>query len=136
MYRRSTKTPARTDWRRVIRSRSFAVTMIIGIAILSVSLAKEIIRKVQIRQQISELEREIGTLEQHNQELNNLLAYFNSSTFQEKEAKVKLNLTAPGETVVVLPDTGLAAEAESTAVAISNSEPTSNVQKWINYFFN
>ncbi len=137
MYRRSTKTNTTTpQWRRLLRSRSLAILLVLGISILTVSLTKEVVRKVQIQRQIQDLENEIATLEQHNQELNTLLAYFNSSSFQEKEAKVKLNLTAPGETVVVLPENESATDDEVTSVAVAASAPVSNLQKWFIYFFN
>lgn len=139
MYRRSTKqrSSSKSDWRRLVRSRAFSVTIILGIAILGISLTKEIIRKVQIQRQIQDLEQEINTLEQHNDELNDLITYFNSSSFQEKEAKVKFNLTAPGETVVVLPGSDQSTAAQTnTTVAVTPTTAVSNVQKWINYFFN
>lgn len=139
MYRRSTKqrSSSKSDWRRLVRSRAFSVTIILGIAIMGISLTKEIIRKVQIQRQIQDLEQEINTLEQHNDELNDLIAYFNSSSFQEKEAKIKFNLTAPGETVVVLPESDQSTVAQTnTTVAVTPTTRVSNVQKWINYFFN
>lgn len=139
MYRRSTKqrSSSKADWRRLIRSRAFSVTIILGITIMGISLTKEVIRKVQIQRQIKDLEQEISSLEQHNNELNDLLAYFNSSAFQEKEAKVKFNLTAPGETVVVLPESETtSSDQAATTVAVANATAQSNLQKWINYFFN
>ncbi|EKD76406.1 MAG: hypothetical protein ACD_43C00124G0003, partial [uncultured bacterium] len=95
------------------------------------------IRKIEIQREISSLESEIADLEQHNTELNDMMQYFNSSTFQEKEAKAKLNLMEPGETVVVLPN-----QATKDTVSLAAAGQTAanaalpNYQKWFNYFFN
>jgi len=109
----------------------------LGVVVIAISLTKEVIRKIEIRREISSLESEITELEQHNTELNAMMAYFNSSTFQEKEARSKLNLVEPGETVVVLPNQAVddtVSMAEANAVSINQALP--NYQKWFVYFFN
>lgn len=135
MYRHTNKKRSRGGIRKIFTGRGFTVVMVLGIAVMLLSLGKEVVRKFQIQSQIKELEQEISTLEQQNSEFNELLAYFNSSAFQEKEARVKLNLTAPGETVVVLPEEENVTEEDEETVAVAEAAPTSNVQKWINYFF-
>lgn len=138
MYQRSIKTkirPAATkQW---FNSRRLMVIFFLGVVVIAISLTKEVIRKIEIQREISSLESEIIELEQHNTELNNMMSYFNSSTFQEKEAKAKLNLSAPGETVVVLPNQ--AAEATVSLAQAGQSEidqALPNYQKWFKYFFN
>lgn len=122
----------------VLRSKAFTIFAAIGIIVIGISLTKQIIRKVEISRQIATLESEINSLEQQNAELNTAIEYFNSSSFQEKEARKKLGLKEEGETVVVLPNTTSESdEAISTTVAESATETsTSNLTKWKNYFFN
>ena len=118
-----------------IQSRAFTIVALFAIILVTVSLSKSLIRKVEIREQITELETEISTLEQHNAELNDLMQYFNSSDFQDKEARKKLGLKEEGETVVIIPQ-----DDDRALVAISDEQEQvddrTNPQKWKAYFFN
>lgn len=120
-------------------TRAFTVMVGLGIVVLGVALTKEIIRKIQIHRQIEALETEIASLETHNSELNQLIQYFNSSSFQEKEARTKLGLSAVGETMVVLPEAESTAAGQTTNFIDGRStdiDQRSNIQKWQDYFFN
>ncbi|MBI4407836.1 MAG: septum formation initiator family protein [Candidatus Kerfeldbacteria bacterium] len=138
MSRSSVKAKApQPQWRTALSTRAFTVMVGLGIVVLGIALTKELIRKVQIHRQIEDLETEIASLEAHNGELNQMVAYFNSSSFQEKEARTKLGLSAPGETMVVLPDdttVSLAADG-STLDTRSTVDQRTNTQKWQDYFF-
>ncbi|EKD78346.1 MAG: hypothetical protein ACD_41C00365G0015 [uncultured bacterium] len=132
------RSTAQQQWRTAVSTRAFTVMVGLGIVVLGVALTKEIIRKIQIHQQIEALESEIAGLEAHNSELNQMIQYFNSSSFQEKEARTKLGLSAVGETMVVLPDQ-TADTTNSTATADTRStdaDERSTIQKWQDYFFN
>ncbi|MEK7764654.1 MAG: hypothetical protein AAB368_00315 [bacterium] len=59
---------------------------------------------------------------------------FETSGFLEREARLKLNLQKPGETVVVV-ERSAAAAASSTARAVPVRERYSNVERWWLYFF-
>ena len=83
------RSTAQQQWRTAVSTRAFTVMVGLGIVVLGVALTKEIIRKIQIHQQIEALESEIAGLEAHNSELNQMIQYFNSSSFQEKEARIK-----------------------------------------------
>lgn len=121
----------------VVRSKAFTIFATIGIIVIGISLTKQIIRKVEISRQISSLESEINGLEQQNAELNTAIEYFNSSSFQEKEARKKLGLKEEGETVVMLPNTDALRDVdEVTSIETEQAVETSNSIKWKNYFFN
>jgi cell division protein FtsB len=82
--------------------------------------------------EISDLKQQVTSLEGRNNQLSDLIGYFQSSEYREKEARSKLNLQRPGEHVVVIP------QAESrveSAVAETTEEEPSNIVKWWNYFF-
>lgn len=124
--------------RRILRSRAFTIFAAIGIIVIGISLTKQIIRKVEISRQIADLESEIQELEQQNSELNMALEYFNSSAFQEKEARQKLGLKTEGETVVMLPnDYDGITDSGTIDVIDEPAQPAlSNPAKWQQYFFN
>lgn len=139
MSRSSAKQPAiQQQWRVAMSTRAFTVMVGLGIVVLGVALTKEIIRKIQIHRQIEALEEEIVSLEAHNSELNQMIQYFNSSSFQEKEARTKLGLSAVGETMVVLPETNGTAVDQTGKLTDSrstDSDERSTIQKWQDYFF-
>lgn len=123
----------------VLRSKLFLIFCLTLVVLLSVSVVKEMLRKNEINQEIKVLETEIVSLEDNNQELTNLIDYLNSSSWQEKEVKTRLNLKEAGEEVVFIPQENknmaynniLSTEQESTKLARLN-----NTEKWWNYFFN
>lgn len=144
MYQRSAKAgrvkpESGKRWRALFTTRGFTVLLGLGIIVIGVSLTKEIIRKVEIHRQITQLEQQISDLEAHNGQLNDMMAYFNSSNFQEKQAKTKLGLAEPGETMVVLPqaDTTTANQAAADTVAVATSQALNQpiYLKWQHYFF-
>ena len=110
-------------------------SIIFGVFILvfiSVSLAKEIVRRYEVSKEIKELEQEIVTLESRNAELDELIAFFNTEEFLEKEARTRLNLQKPGEQVMIIPDVQMAEEQEEKA---SLELSLSNPAHWWNHFF-
>lgn len=123
-------------WRQVLYSRAFTIFAILGITVLAVAMIKEIIRQVEINQQITALEQQIGALQQQNSELDTLLEYFNSSAFQEKQMKERLNMQAPGERVVMIPNEAMPDSGTVQVVPVQPEAPVSNVIKWRKYFFN
>jgi len=109
----------------------------------SIALSREVIRKMEINREIAELETEIALLETDNGELSNLIEYFNSTSWQEKEARSKLNLRKEGEGVIAILDNGnLAIVNEDGEVVETNNEQQvsqlgqANPSKWFEYFFN
>jgi cell division protein FtsB len=126
------------QWRTAVSTRGFTVMVGLGIVVLGVALTKELIRKIQIHRQIEQLESEITSLESEHADLTDMIAYFNSSSFQEKEARTKLGLTATGETMAVLPDTtdsSTIATAGDSRTETASADGRSNPQKWQDYFF-
>ena len=84
--------------------------------------------------EINALEQGILTLEEKNRDISDLIAYFQTESFQEKEVRRKLNLQKPGEHVVVLPD----GQASGAVDSVSGGEQLAeqkNWKKWWEYFF-
>lgn len=110
-------------------------SIVLGIFILvfiSVSLAKEIVRRYEVSREISALKSEIQRLESRNTELNQLISFFSTEEFLEQEARTRLNLQKIGEKVMIIPDVRKLGEEEIK----SNLELSlSNPARWWNYFF-
>ncbi|MBI2416063.1 MAG: septum formation initiator family protein [Candidatus Kerfeldbacteria bacterium] len=135
---RSRPAPKFKSLQVVLRSRVFTVIGLTAVVVVGIAAAKEAIRQIEVRRQIAGLEHDIVALERDNANLEDLIAYFNSSSFQEKQARQKLGLKKAGETVVVIPQADTAAStglvSDSTTVATGTSSE-SNIIKWQQYFF-
>jgi cell division protein FtsB len=100
----------------------------------SLSLSQELNRRWQYRQEVQRLESEVQKLERNVIELSHLNKYFNTDAYQERLAREKLNYSAPGEKVVLVPqEEGSKVVAESQE---TTSEPQySNLERWWRVLF-
>jgi cell division protein FtsL len=120
-------------------SRIFIIMGVCAIALIGFSLAKETYRNYQIQKEIQTLEKEISRLENDNENLANLIKYFETEAYQEREARQKLGLQKEGEKVVIITEE----EIESQETIQESNEPEeeiaeeeiSNLRKWWNFIF-
>ena len=120
------------------RARSSKLTLAIGILLVLfafVSFGRELFNRIQVNQEISRLEQQVRELESRKTRLTNLIEYFEIPLFQEQEAREKLGLAKPGESVVVVPTTNTSLDA-SPRVGDDAAAPKTNPKKWWQYFFN
>lgn len=99
-------------------------------------LAVEVNKRYLIEKEIASLSGQIREIEKSTANLENVIDYFGSASFQERELRQKLNLQRPGEHAVVLPAEN--ATNSAPAVQISLSEKVSaepNWKQWWDYFF-
>ncbi len=125
-------------WKRFLGSRMLLVFEIAVIVLFSVALAKEIIRRWEVRTEITKLEDEIEQLETQNAELSGLISYFQSDYYKEREARLKLGLQKEGESALSLPviqNSDSETEDGSGTPIAARSGDTTIPQKWWNYFF-
>jgi len=97
---------------------------------IMVITARILSSKRQVDQEIAKLESQINKMQTDNEQLSDLVKYFNTPEYQEKQAREKLNLKKDGEYVVVLPSTNNAEETDDLTL-----DPSQNYQRWFNYFF-
>lgn len=123
---------------------SSKLVLVIGfvlLALISVALTKELMRKHQVNQEIELVKEEIERLERRNEELQALVEYLNTDSFKEIQARQSLNLQKEGETAVAITEPvrepvieeqviDKAEEAQKEALA-----GKSNIVKWWEYFF-
>ena len=131
------KKPASKVQAQVLGSRFFIWGGVLLLVLIVFALGKAALRKHDIQTEIDGLAESIESLETENTELDGLIDYFQTTDFQEREAREKLGLKQPGETVVAIASNDL----EDTPVFLSEDEETedaeaSNPRKWWNYFFN
>lgn len=111
------------------------------IAYVSIILGRVVWFNWQLNQNIKKTQIQITQLEEQNHDFENLILYYKSDSFREVEARQKLGLKKPGETVVAIPTKNYENYQEETQVEkerISNSfqeNTTPNWQKWWQLFF-
>lgn len=106
----------------------FLILALIGLVI---AVSKESYRRYQIDKEAADLKKEIASLEEKNESLIELLDYFNSEKFLEKEARLKLNLLKEGEKLVIIaPDKQI--DSGNQVEDIEESK-ASNFKKWLEY---
>lgn len=122
-----------TDW---IRRRALAGFAVLVLAYLVVGSVRLVIENYHIHQSANRLDAELAEIRQHNLELKSLLAYYQTDTYKEKEARARFNYQKPGERVVAVPlpageEPGITQPGPETKAAT----PPSNPEQWVEYFF-
>jgi len=112
---------------------------------LAVNLVGVIYKKHQASTKVEDLKSQVAKLEKSNQEISELIDYFNSGDFLEKQAKGKLNLRKAGEQVIIIEPgensatTSTVASSQVMSAApnlpASSAKTESNLVKWWKYFF-
>lgn len=86
----------------------------------------------EINQKIANLKIEIEEIKKQSKHLENLIVYYGSNIYREVEARRKLGLKKPGETIVPLPNLDKKEERKiddkNDGVSKKNIEP--NYLKW------
>lgn len=110
---------------------------------LSFSVYREIEKKKAVQAEIEALQREAEKISRENSDIAEKISYLESRDYKEREAKEKLNLQSPDETVVVITPNSRQESRENVpeksvkniTEVDNNFEETSNPHKWWNYFF-
>ncbi len=80
----------------------FGIVFLVLGAILIYSNGQMIQRRQQLSLKTKELEQEIAVLQEENRELAAMLSLSGNEAYLEREAREKLQMKKPGETVVVV----------------------------------
>ena len=119
-------------------SRLFLMAGLAAIIMIALALAEETYKRYQIQQEVAELKDQAEEIEGDNQHLKGLIKYFETTEYQEKEAKEKLSLQKEGEQVILIkeksPEPKSSTSNNSTKTAPKEDTRT-NPQKWWDYFF-
>ncbi|MBI1961143.1 MAG: septum formation initiator family protein [Parcubacteria group bacterium] len=103
-------------------------------------VGKEVVEKRAIEAQIAAMEADIAKLVHEKDSLGELIRYAETDSFIQQEAREKLNLTAPGESVVVIPDIDSASSPTGAQEASGQSQRSAilgaaDAVIWWEYFF-
>jgi cell division protein FtsB len=126
-----------------MKSKSFfsILFVIVGIVIagwISYFAFEENKRNRQIESEINTLRSEAINLRQNNQDMKEKISYFDTSEFQEKIAKEKLNLQKDNENVAIIKPSPVLRDKQVAGENIDIKETAkenSNQRKWWDYFF-
>ena len=100
--------------------------LIIGFGLLiAVRTTGGILRLITAGKEVEMAQTELNSTEAENEKLKQRLTEVNSPEFVIKEAKKKLGMGAPGDTIVLSPE-----EIENGQLTIENDEVEANWKKW------
>ncbi|MEI6379248.1 MAG: septum formation initiator family protein [Candidatus Falkowbacteria bacterium] len=109
-----------------------------GLLFFAPSVYKMNNQQSKVDQEIASLKTEIAKAENKNPELKKMIAYLESESFLEEQARLNFNLKKPGEKAVVVQsvdgEMSLFQQGTSTEAAVQRAS-RSNYQKWLDYFF-
>ncbi|MBI4449897.1 septum formation initiator family protein [Candidatus Uhrbacteria bacterium] len=114
------------------------VALLVGCAVVVlvvVAIVRETQRRRSIRQEIRAIEDEIARIELQRERLTDLVEHAASPEFLEREARLRLGLQRPGETVLIVPDSAPGSAVAAEASPSPAEEPPSNLRKWWRYIF-
>jgi cell division protein FtsB len=141
-------TPKNNLISRVLSFRYLIAINLVIIVLLSLSLGREVVRNYEIQSEIYQLQAQAESLAVKNSEISELYTAIQTESYIEREARLKLGMKKPGESVVVVQDAGqerVVSETEEGQVLESGGilfiedvprEEVANVYKWWYYFFN
>lgn len=70
---------------------------------MAIRNGSNVVRLVRVGQEVKQVENELAGAQKRNEELKKEFQYVQSDEFVEKEAREKLGLGKPGETVLIIP---------------------------------
>lgn len=114
----------------IFKSKLFIVVALIAFLVTSGLEYKQWTARKTIDNEIKALQEEERRLNEANNELKNSITFLSSPEYQEKLARMQLNLKKEGEIVVNLPNEGQQQNTET-----SNLQAGSNLINWWNYIF-
>ena len=130
---------------RMVRWRFLIVLNIFVIVFLGVSFGREIIRNHSIGSEITRLQEQADSLAAQNIEISELKTAIQTESYIEREARLKLGMKKPGETVYVIQQQQDQSQTHITdnptdplGLVLTDSEETTavaNPTKWWYYFF-
>ncbi|MFH2019270.1 MAG: septum formation initiator family protein [bacterium] len=111
-----------------MRKKLIYVVLVFQVALI-VSLVRNIQLSLSSRGRVGNLKEQKDKLEQERGKLQAQLEYVKSDYYLEKVAREELQLTKPGETVVIVPE-GIGATRAESNITTEGEDKTQNWQKW------
>ena len=121
--------------RAFVSSKGSVLLLTALVLALAVAVGQEVARRVDINQRDESLQEQIASLERRNEDLQTLVDLLQTSSFQEREARQRLNLQRPGETAVIVPEQSSGRVGVPAIRTEEQAAPQPNPVKWWRYFF-
>lgn len=104
---------------------------------LLIGSGKLVYENFRVHEDTTRLSDQVDELKQHNLELEDLLAYYRTDSYKEKEARARLNYQKPGERLIVVPVPAGQDVASDLTVGpeTKSATPESNPRQWWQFFF-
>lgn len=111
----------------------FWVGLILAIYIFAL-LTNESTKSYHLRQKEDQLQAQISQLQADIEELGYKISYYQTDEYREKLAREKLNMRAPGESVVIIRGQNQSNATPATAALQEEKfAPKSNTQTWLDF---
>lgn len=123
MHRRST--------RSLLTSKGLLVVAAAAIVVTVSAMVREGQRRKMVAKEIRTMQEEVARLEQQRNRLGDLIRSAEGPEFLEREARLRLGLQRPGESVLIVPESAGASPGSATTPEASPSNP----QKWWKHIF-
>lgn len=130
---------------KIMSKRSFLIVNLGLVLLVGWGFAGEFVRNRNVQEEIEKLEQQTDNLIVRNQGLAEQMERYSGSAILEREARLKLNLKKPGESVVIVHEMDRGAATVSVEsggeVSVTNTIPGTQDElesfliKWFNYFF-
>lgn len=131
---------------RLFHTRWFYIVNVLLVLIVGFSFVREIVHSRDITQQIQSLQKQSELLQAQHLAIGDLKNAVQTESYVEREARLKLGLKKPGESLVILKNEQTTRSTNDTSTSRQRSgageqEKTSqkslaNSSKWWYYFFN
>jgi len=138
-------------FQRILHWRYLYVINLLLILLIAISFGREMMHRRDIDSQILSLQKQAQNMQTQNTVLSELHDAVQTESYIEREARLKLGLKKPGESVVVLKggdsdrnekktDSGKVGDMSDPLGLVSDGsgikKPLANSTKWWYYFFN
>ncbi|MFH1207824.1 MAG: septum formation initiator family protein [Patescibacteria group bacterium] len=130
--------PKQPTLQRLLHSKLVVIFELLLLVGLGLAVGREMIRRHQIQSQIDSLESQAVGLEKQNTELSDLINMVSTPNYQEEQARLKLGMQKPGESVVAVLGANTGSSLSTSAIQETTSQASestaTNPQRWLDYF--
>jgi cell division protein FtsB len=96
-----------------------------------IALVQTVANNYKLEKQIETLHQQISVLQAQKDELGYNIAYYNTDSFKQRQARLRLGLEQPGENVIILPTPSPTASPANDAAAAKAKR--SNLRQWLDF---
>ncbi|MBI4434502.1 septum formation initiator family protein [Candidatus Uhrbacteria bacterium] len=122
----------RRSARSFLTSKALLAVVCAAIIMTVGAMIREGQRRNMVAKEIRAMQDEVTRLEQQRNRLSDLIRAAESPEFLEREARLRLGLQKPGESVLIVPE---AAGGANESGASTSQEPPSNPRRWWRHIF-